>query len=41
MVVLHHITVVKFISDCSKIIVDAGLVMEVMLWFLGLHIHLT
>jgi hypothetical protein len=39
--VLHHITVVKCVSWCPKIILDAGLVVNVMLEFPGQHAHLT
>jgi hypothetical protein len=38
---LHHVTALKVISFCPKIILDAGLFMEVELRVLGLHTHLT
>jgi hypothetical protein len=41
MTVLHHITVVKYVNCCLKIILDAGLVTDVKLQFPGLHAHLT
>jgi hypothetical protein len=39
--VLHHITIVKCVSGCPKIILDAGLVADVKLLYSGLQAHLT
>jgi hypothetical protein len=39
--VLHHITVMKCVSGCRKIILDTGLDVDVKLQFHGLHTHLT
>lgn len=40
MKVLHHITVMKCVSVCPKIILGAGLVVDVKLYLPGLHAHL-
>jgi hypothetical protein len=37
----HHITAVKCVSDCPKIILGAGLVRDMKLQFRGLHAHLA
>jgi hypothetical protein len=39
--VLHHITVVKYISGCPKIILGFELIPDVKLQFPSLHAHLT
>jgi hypothetical protein len=39
--VLHHIAVMKRVSGCPEIILDARLVMDRKLKFSGLHAYLT
>jgi hypothetical protein len=39
--VLHHITILKCVNGCPKIIVDAALDADLKLQFPGLHAHLT
>jgi hypothetical protein len=41
MMVLHCITIVKFIGVCPDIVLDNGLVAHVKLQFRDLHAHLT
>jgi hypothetical protein len=41
MMVLQHITDVKCVNGCPKIILHAALVVDMKLQFPGLHIHLT
>jgi hypothetical protein len=40
-VVLHHMAVMKYVSDCPKITLNAALVVDVKLWFPGLCAPLT
>jgi hypothetical protein len=37
----HHVTIVKLVNGCPKIILDAGVFVYVEFQFPGLHVHLT